>query len=422
MTPSLLLISLRDPYLDSDRVMPPLGVMSLYSYLRGCGIAAAIENDFDPSDMEKYSEYSHFGISCMTPQKDQAMQILHRLKAAWPERKVILGGPHVHFYLNDCLNEPFDHLITGDGEFALREVMRGVATARVLDMPVSEAEMNELPLPFRDPAFLNQYSFEMQGLRATTILTAKGCPMGCAFCEHAGTKLKLYRPEHVGRQIDQAKAAGFEAIMFFDDIFCLSLKRVRELGQEVALRKMPYRCFGHARTMSPEMAEALASTGCIEIGFGAESGSQAILDTIGKRTTVQQNINFIEICNRHRIKVKAFIMLGLPGETHGTVAETSRFLEHLMSRRFTAHDGLECANDFDLTVYFPYKGTKIREAIDRDPRAYDLTLVTVPERMKGFYKGQHGTSEVAVRTAGLSAQELNGLREELYHTYKKPCG
>ena len=43
----LLLISLRDPFLDNDRVMPPLGIMSLHSYyVLQSDIDSAIENNF----------------------------------------------------------------------------------------------------------------------------------------------------------------------------------------------------------------------------------------------------------------------------------------------------------------------------------------------------------------------------------------
>lgn len=54
-----------------------------------------------------------------------------------------------------------------------------------------------------------------------------------------------------------------------------------------------YRCFGHARSMDEGMAKMLSESGCIEIGFGAESGSQKILDLIDKKTKVEDNIKFI---------------------------------------------------------------------------------------------------------------------------------
>ena len=418
MKPKLLLVSLRDSYMDSDRVMPPLGVMALHSYMLSRGIESAIENDFDFHDLSKYRGFTHIGISCMTPQKSQAYKLLHAIKKSYPEKIIIIGGPHANFYLQECLDEAFDHIVVGDGEFALEKILRGETSERVVRIPVSAEEMNNFPLPYREPSFLNQYEFQTQGFKATTILTAKGCPMNCAFCEHAGTKTKLYHPENVGQQIDQAQAAGFNAIMFFDDIFCLSKHRVEELSREIVKRRMHYRCFAHAKTMTREIAELLAGTGCIEIGFGAESGSQKILDAVNKKTTVRQNMDLVEICNEHHIKVKAFLMLGLPGETRETVAETAKFLDFLMSRTFVNFAGKIITNDFDLGIYFPYKGTAIRDAIDNSRGIYDLFLEHNPDRYKGVYKGKHGVAEAAVSTSALSSEEIVLLRDKLYHQFK----
>ena len=84
----LLLVSLRDPFLDSDRVMPPMGVMSLHAFMLECGIDSTIENDFDFNNIEKYRDFTHFGISCMTPQREQAYQILHAIKKHYPDKVV----------------------------------------------------------------------------------------------------------------------------------------------------------------------------------------------------------------------------------------------------------------------------------------------------------------------------------------------
>ena len=414
----LLLVSLRDPYMDSDRVMPPLGVMALHSYMLDLGIESAIENNFDFNDLSKYQDFTHIGISCMTPQKSQAYELLHAVKKTYPEKIVIIGGPHANFYQQECLAETFNHIVLGDGEFALERILQGETSQRVVMIPISAEEMNKFPLPYREPSFLNQYEFQTQGFRATTILTAKGCPMNCAFCEHAGTKTKLYHPANVGRQIDQAQLAGFNAIMFFDDIFCLSKHRVEELGREIVKHRIHYRCFAHAKTMTTEIADILSSTGCIEIGFGAESGSQKILNSINKKTTVRQNMELVEICNAQHIKVKAFLMLGLPGESPETVAETAKFLDFLTSLTFVNHTGKTVTNDFDLGIYFPYKGTAIRDAIDNLHNIYDLFLDHNPEQYKGIYKGKQGTAEVTIRTTALSSEEIGWLRDQLYHQFK----
>lgn len=415
----LLLISLHDPFLDSDRVMPPIGIMSLQSYMLSLGFFSTIENDFDLNDIEKYSEYTYFAISCMTPQKIEAYNILHSIKSKFKDKIVIIGGPHAKYYLEDCIKQPFDYIIIGDGEFALKAVMEDKAKERILNIPINEEEMNNLPAPYREPNFLKNYNFTIQGINTSTVLTAKGCPMRCAFCEDAGTKVRLYNPLNIDTQIKDVLNAGFKGIMFYDDIFAISKRRVRDLYPVIAKHNVAYRCFGHAKSMDEEMAGILSESGCIEMGFGAESGSQKILDAIDKRTTVEKNIRFIEICNKHKIKVKAFIILGLPGENLTTVKETKRFLDILSSNKFTNRFGKEITNDFDITVYFPYKGTRVRDSMDKKSSDYDILFIKDPDEMLGFYKGRGGSAEITVRTSNLSAEDINKIQKDLLGEYKK---
>ena len=415
----ILLISLRDPFLDSDRVMPPLGIMSLHSYMLSLGFSSAIENDFDINDMEKYKEYTHFAISCMTPQKAEAYEILRNIKYRLKDKIVIIGGPHANYYLEDCIKEPFDYIIVGDGEFSLRVIMEDRTRQRVLNNPLSEEQMNKLPVPYRDPSFLRNYNFTVQNISMSTILTAKGCPMRCAFCEDAGTKVRLYNTHNIDLQIKDVINAGFQGIMFYDDIFAISKKRVIDMSSVIANHDIIYRCFGHARSMDKEMAKILSESGCIEMGFGAESGSQKILKTIDKRTKIEDNINFVEICNNYGIKVKAFLILGLPGEDRSTIKETAKFLDILTSNKFTNRFGREITNDFDITVYFPYKGTRIRTAIDQKDKNYDIFFTKDPDKMSGFYKGKGGSAEITVRTSALSSLDIEEVQKNLLTEYKK---
>ncbi len=414
-----LLVSLRDPFMDSDRVMPPLGVMALQSYLLSLGIDSTIENNFDLANTEKYSEYTHIAISCMTPQKIEAYNILRAIKSMDKSKKVIIGGPHANYYLEDCIKEPFDFIVVGDGEYALKTIVEDKANERILNIPITEEEMNKLPLPYRDPNFLKEYNFTIQGINSSTILTAKGCPMKCAFCEDAGTKVRLYYPDNIDKQISDVRNAGFEGIMFYDDIFAISKKRVNELSNVIGKYNIVYRAFGHAKSMDNEMASMLSNSGCIEMGFGAESGSQKILDIINKKTKVEENIRFVEICNKHNIKVKAFIIVGLPGEDLSSINETKKFLDFLTSNKFINKFGKEITNDFDITIYFPYKGTAIRESIDKNNKDFDIYFTRNPDEMLGFYKGINGAAENVVRTSRLSSEEINKIQKELLDEYKK---
>ena len=163
-----------------------------------------------------------------------------------------------------------------------------------------------------------------------------------------------------------------------------------------------FRCNAHARFMTDEFAEALADAGCVEVAFGAESGSQQILDRIDKKTTVQQNYDCVRHLSRYGITVKAFLMIGLPGETRATIAETERFI-------MTA--GID---DAQIAIYYPYKGTMLREEMDTGT-ATDLMFIG--EGLGAYGKRSLGTDSV-VRTAELSPEDLVQIREELIRKYQ----
>ena len=89
--------------------------------------------------------------------------------------------------------------------------------------------------------------------------------------------------------------------------------------------KLWWACQGRTNTIHSRMIKEMKKSGCIQIDFGVESGSNRILhDIINKNTTVAQSKKAFQICHRHRIRTLANLMIGLPTETkaemHSTLA------------------------------------------------------------------------------------------------------
>ena len=59
---SVLLVSLRGSFLDSDRVFPPLGILYLKSVLDKYGIYSELEDEFDFNNIEKYRDFDYIAI------------------------------------------------------------------------------------------------------------------------------------------------------------------------------------------------------------------------------------------------------------------------------------------------------------------------------------------------------------------------
>lgn len=403
----VLLVSLRSPFLDSDRVFPPIGLLQLKACLDAAGHECNVDDDpvLEPAYFDQ--GYDVIGFSVMTPQGQDARKALQALRSLPKPPKAVIGGPHALHYTDQVVEDPWDYIVRGDGERAIVQIANGETLPRVSTDQLSEDDMNATPRPWRDARWLQKYRYTLEGHRCTTMLTTRGCPMGCTFCEDRRTRVRHYAPARVREEIEDVMAAGFGSIMFFDDIFAMIPKRTKELTDLIRPYDLRYRCFAHANTLREDMAAQLASSGCVEIGFGCEHASQKILDTIGKGVKVHHNEEFLDRCKRHGIRVKAFFIVGLPGENHDTLRELEEFIAR--------HTEAGTLYDFDATVYFPYRGTHIRDNLGQ----YDLQIAGEADSALGYYKGQQGSAEVVISTSALSGEEIREAKERIYRTYNR---
>ena len=197
----VLLVSLRSPFLDNDRIYPPMGLLYLAANLKKHGHHVDIEDAFNDSQEQKiidYSIYDVIGVSIMTPQKQQASELLNYFKTELKSQKkqiIVAGGPHAHFYLNEIKEEPWDYIIAGDGERSLLEIVEGRANQRILlDIIKNGEDYDSMPRPDR-LGFSNlmrsyTHTFGKDKRKATTFLSGRGCPMQCTFCENSNTPIR----------------------------------------------------------------------------------------------------------------------------------------------------------------------------------------------------------------------------------------
>ena len=411
----LLLMSLRSPYLDDAKVYPTLGILYLKSAAEKqiSDLEIDLMDDYDLNDPSLFDPYDFVGLSVMTPQREEANRVLTRIKDLDPKKKVIIGGPHAQFYFDEVQRQPWDHIVLRDGQRSLVRILQG-DERRIYSDILNKQEWKDQPNPDRTSdiarKFLAQYNYTLQGKRAGTMLTATGCPELCKFCEDSQTQVRWRSVETLAQEMDDLLSLGYQGVYLFDDIFSIAMHQIKPILVELKKRDLVFRCNGQARYFTKwgeDFAKLLAEHGCAEIAFGHETGSQKILDNIQKRTTVQQNYDSVIYAKKYGVKVKSFILLGLPGEDMETLAETERFV---------ATAGMD---DFQCCVFMPFKGTKIRESIDRG-ETIDLKIEAkgADGEITGAYGIKGGESSYEVRTGALSSKDLEDFRNYLVTTYK----
>jgi len=156
-----------------------------------------------------------------------------------------------------------------------------------------------------------------------------------------------------------------------------------------------------------EMFKAMKESGCYECATGIESMSPKILLNIRKPATVEQNMRFIHLAKKAGLRVKVFMIMGLPGEDWSTVRETDEALSLLKAEG--------CApDDLDVSLLQVYKGSNIYRDSDKVDVEFEEDID------KAFYKSspQSYESLVQVRTKGMSKMDLISARNYLESKFK----
>lgn len=100
--------------------------------------------------------------------------------------------------------------------------------------------------------------------------------------------------------------------------------------------------------------------GCDEVGFGIEAASQQALDLCHKKTTVEQGIQAIAKGKEAGLKVKAFFVIGLPGDFGDMSGRDIDFI------KATQPDGV------NLSTLSPFPGCELYE----NPAKFGMKLRT----------------------------------------------
>jgi radical SAM superfamily enzyme YgiQ (UPF0313 family) len=77
------------------------------------------------------------------------------------------------------------------------------------------------------------------------------------------------------------------------------------------------------------MVVALRQAGGQRVHFGIESGSQQIMDRMGKDITTEQVRTSVALCKKHGFSTRGYFMIGYLGETPETYRETLKLANEL---------------------------------------------------------------------------------------------
>jgi radical SAM superfamily enzyme YgiQ (UPF0313 family) len=370
----------------------PLALLSLAAWLRDrelpgdeIGIWDMRLDETPPFELDRVIVV---GISAMTgAQVHYGLLAARHLRQACPRAVIVWGGIHPSLLPEQTLAHPLvDLVVQGEGEETFREVVHhilaGQSTAHIPGTLAKTAagqvvtggersfiDLNDLPLPAYDLLDLSRYACIEQQF---DYQTSRGCPFRCAFCYNTvfcGRKWRAKRPDKVTEELSVLQSRyGVRNVALVDDEFFIDLKRVESILDGNRQRGLALQFSASCRLdvalkMSPPLLGKLKTGGFQQLFFGAESGSDCILDHVHKgisRDTILKGALHVA---QEGIRPCLSFMSGFPSETPEQFHETLSLVDQL----WTAHPLITVNGIFP---YSPYPGTETyREAVAKGLQA-----------------------------------------------------
>jgi len=281
---------------------------------------------------------------------DTTAALVRRLRLMWPDLRIAMYGPALSTYPDDvrALN-PDAVGLRGDFEQQVGEIIRWVFTGAQPQTFSSIRETNGWSQPTGGFTFLPSVEwgwppldempqtdmariYDYKGQPLTMAVTvARGCPFLCSFCSTPQIEGKAERRRPVEDLVEYlASYPQFTHWQMYAPTFTLNRRWVLRFCQELQDRdvRISWKCTTRADRIDPEIAEAMATAGCTGVGIGVETIglSRAAIRKGESLETVTSAITELVV---RGVKVKGYVLLGLPGQTVGEAHETIDYVSSL---------------------------------------------------------------------------------------------
>ena len=373
---------------------PPIGLGYISEYLHKENIQHEIIDTGTGSGFEdvhdriQYWKPDLVGFSLNSTCFPKSFTLIENVKKQFPDVKIVVGGPHVSTEGVKCLgdNIEIDYGVIKEGEIPLAYLCNGVSlenipgliwrtdSGEVIANNLQMFEIEDFPFPRYNSFDLSSYYTD-----SISIITSRGCPFLCTFCQQSSLLGKKWRgrtPQSVVDEIEYWYCQGYSSIHILDDNFAFDKERLIHISGLITQKEMKdldISLVGGVRIsyVNRETLLAIKRMGVRYISFGVESGSDKILKLIRKGCTVKQAEKAIKMAVDLGFSVRLFFIIGMPLET---MEDVSKSFE--LALRFNVDE----VRFFNL---MPYEGTGIMDWINEN----DATLLySYAEYMSDFKK------------------------------------
>jgi anaerobic magnesium-protoporphyrin IX monomethyl ester cyclase len=362
----------------------PLSLLHLAAYLK--------QSDFDVNifDMrtEKYndsylSDPLFVGISSMSGHQIRyGLDFARKVRNTNFKTPIVWGGVHPTLLPEQTIaNRLVDVVVRGEGE----ETIVDLAKKFIENQPLDDVNGINYKVdgkirrnPDRSQIILDEIPLELpydliDGTRYPSIKsgrfhiqTSRGCPHRCGFCYNTIFNHGNWRCKSPNRVLDEfenvlEKHPNVRCLDIIDDNYFVDEARVESICRGMIERGIDTKwradCrFDYMSRYNENFIRLLEKSGCIELNFGAETGSKRLLELIHKDVTPEMMFKSVEKLRDYTPSIEPYVfwMSGLPKETEDDLEETYRVMEKL-----SAINGK--TQHVEICIYTPFPSPMLEE-------------------------------------------------------------
>lgn len=339
-----------------------------------------------------------------------SLEIAKRIKEQDKTRIIVFGGPDCSRQLRGFMfiKEDFvDAVNVGEGDRSILELVKQVEDTRGIGSPRGflvkkkgdiidcgdadvVSDLDRLPFPdysdFADDITSGLY----RQPERLEILDSRGCPTRCHFCSEwqYWKRFRSMSGERMFREIafQVNRCPGVDYFYFIGSLLNGNMKALLDFCDLVIKNSLKIRWLGQPiirSEMTREFLQKMRRAGCEWLGYGIESGSQRVVNSMNKKFSLKLAEQVLRDTHDAGIMVQANFMFGIPTETEKDFKETLSFLK----RNRGSMDSVLASQSFcviDKDTYL-YNHPAEFDITDREHHLYwESTGSTYPERFRRY--------------------------------------
>ena len=388
--------------------MAPLGLLSIAAYLEKAGHQVLVHDCLGPKAPLDNAANARIilghgpdmvGFSTTTSAFLDGYELAAMIKDARPRMQTVFGGVHISALGAPILEDypHIDFLCPGEGERTLEDLASGEDLSRidgliwrahgqsVTNPPRAQIpDLDTLPFPAYEklegfPRGYNLPLFSHVLGPGATMITSRGCPYQCSFCDRSVFK-RGYRynsAEYIYEHMRYLRTRfRVRHINIYDDLFTAHRRRIQELCERLISRPlgMQFNCAVRVGHADHDLLRMLKQAGCLQISLGIESGDPDQIDVFKEGVGLDEVRDTVHRIQASGLRAKGLFMMGLPGDTEDSIQRTCDFVISL---------GLD---DMNMSKFTPFPGAPVWSTIfdsgtvDTDWRKMNcLNFVFIPK-------------------------------------------